>query len=366
MRVSAEAGRLDLEVRLPGGEPARAVAYPRLTGAVRPGDRVLLNVTAAELGLGSGGSHFVMWVEGRPPEAEPGPGHIVKWRYTPWQRAFLHVEEEGAPGHEALRDARDLAGAVVASLALHSQLLPFALGFAREAERLGRRLALAYVHTDGASLPVAWSDTVAQLREARLLDRVLSVGHAFGGDDECVALPSAVLAARLVHRADAVVVGMGPGIVGTGTRLGHTGTEQAWALQVAGALGGRPLAVARLSSADPRERHRGLSHHALAALAELAPPASLVPWPAGRCVEGEPLRLAEARWLGSSAQRRHARLLVPLDSDWTWLRAKARGWRTMGRGVDDDRLAFAAGAAAGIAAARLAALGPGLPGPPPA
>ncbi|MBX6349904.1 MAG: DUF3866 family protein [Clostridia bacterium] len=358
--VSPRAGRLDLEVRFPDGQAAAAVAYPRLTGAVAAGDRVLLNVTAGDLGLGSGGRHFVLWVDGRPPEAEPGPGHIVKWRYTPWQRAFLHVEEEGAPGHPLLREANDLAGSVVAALSLHSQLLPFALGFTREAGRLGRPLALAYVHTDGGSLPVAWSDTVAKLKAEGLIARVLSVGHAFGGDDECVALPSALLAARLVHGADAVAVGMGPGIVGTGTRLGHTGTEQAWSLQVAAALGGRPLAALRLSGADRRERHFGLSHHALAALSDLAPPSSLVAWPAGRSVAGEPLRRAEAAWRSSPAARRHLSVLVDLDGDWAWLAARAEGWRTMGRGVRDDPLAFAAGAAAGVLGARLAAGGPGL------
>src|SRR5437867_2163889 len=49
-----------------------------------------------------------------------------------------------------------------------------------------------------------------------------------------------------------------------------TDVEAAMALNAAGVLGGRPVAALRVSFADPRERHRGVSHHSLTALGRVA------------------------------------------------------------------------------------------------
>ena len=58
--------------------------------------------------------------------------------------------------------------------------------------------------------------------------------------------------------------------MGSGTALGFSGTQVAEAVNAAAALGGRPVACLRLSGADRRERHRGVSHHSLTALGRLA------------------------------------------------------------------------------------------------
>ena len=136
--------------------------------------------------------------------------------------------------------------------------------------------------SDGGALPLALSDLVASLRDAGLVDVTVTAGHAFGGDHEAVNVPSALMVATAsgVGGADAVVVAMGPGGVGTGSRLGATALEMAPALDAATALGGRAIAAVRWSDADPRPRHRGLSHHSRTALALAAHPA-LVPVPPG-------------------------------------------------------------------------------------
>src|SRR5690606_17071476 len=105
-------------------------------------------------------------------------------------------------------------------------------------------------------------------------------GHAFGGDLEAVALPSALALAVHVGGAEVVVVGMGPGVVGTGTTLGTTGVEVAGIVDTATALGAEPLVCVRASSADARDRHRGISHHTATALA-LARSGAVVPVPLG-------------------------------------------------------------------------------------
>ncbi len=78
---------------------------------------------------------------------------------------------------------------------------------------------------------------------------------------EAVTVASGLTLAAGVADADVIAVGMGPGVVGTGTPLGHTGLEAAGLLDTAAALGGRPVLCVRASSGDRRIRHQGLSHH---------------------------------------------------------------------------------------------------------
>ena len=108
-------------------------------------------------------------------------------------------------------------------------------------------------------------------------DVTITAGHAFGGDHEAVNVPSALLAAKHVAGADVAIVAMGPGVVGTGTKLGYSAAEVAPILDAAGRLGGRPVAALRFSQADRRERHRGVSHHTRTALALAGPTSVAVP-----------------------------------------------------------------------------------------
>lgn len=260
---SSEEGVSHLTVLVDGGR-ARAVSYDDLTGSVSPGDRVLLNTTAVHLGLGTGGAHFVMGVIGRQTEYR-GTGHIMKCRYTPAQVAVLAVEEPASPYHGAMQDG-DLGGLPVIVATLHS-MVPAAAAVLK-AKR--PESAVVYVMTDGAALPVRFSRLVSHMKRAGLLDAVITAGHAFGGDLEAVTVYSALLAAKKVCAADFAIVAMGPGVVGTGTVWGTTAVEQGTILDAAAILSGRPIAAPRLSFADPRERHRGVSHHALTALGRVA------------------------------------------------------------------------------------------------
>jgi hypothetical protein len=226
----------------------QAYVLTQLIGPVAVGDRVVVNTTAVELGLGSGGWDVVHWNLSRDGWSGPGGGHVLKLRYTSLQ-VDTGVAEEHDP---ALRD--DLAGTPVVACDLHSQLAPVAAAFAATAPP-GRRLS--YVMTDSAALPLALSDTVVELRARGLLAETLTCGQAFGGDREAVNVTSALLLAE----GDAIVVAPGPGVVGTGTRFGFGGLEVAAVVDAAAAVGGRPIVAVRYSGADPRPRHRGRSHH---------------------------------------------------------------------------------------------------------
>jgi hypothetical protein len=112
-------GAAELEVSV-AGAPLRALAYPPLTGRPEPGDEVLLNTSALDLGLGTGGYALVVAVPGRLPPDPAGPGHLVKARYTPLQATVLGADEQGSAYHERLREADDLDGIPVVVADLHS------------------------------------------------------------------------------------------------------------------------------------------------------------------------------------------------------------------------------------------------------
>ena len=231
----------------------------QLTGRVDVGDAVVVNTTAVDLGLGTGGWHVVHWNLARDQWSEPGPGHIMKARYTSLQTDVGSSEEHWTE----LADITSIDGMPVVAAALHSQVPAIAAAFKR-----GRPdLRLAYVMTDGAALPLALSDLVWQLRERSLLDATITCGHAFGGDYEAVSVYSALAVARHIVHADAAIVAMGPGIVGTASRGSASAASKSGRCSTPrSGLGGVPIACLRVSFADPRERHRGLSHHSATAL----------------------------------------------------------------------------------------------------
>jgi hypothetical protein len=227
------------------------VAFPRLTGPLVLGDEVVVNAQARELELGSGGFDILHTNLTRGLGLPPEPGaHVIKLPYTPVQVALRHGEEQGEP-------AGSLAGMPVVCCSLHSQLAPVCAALAG--------LRVAYVQLQGGALPVALSDTVRVLRQRGLLAETAAVGACFGGEVECVT-PWSALAWAKARGYGVAVCAIGPGIVGTASRLGHGGLAAAAAANAASALGGRAVIAVRMSEADPRERHRGLSHHAQAVL----------------------------------------------------------------------------------------------------
>jgi hypothetical protein len=344
-------GALELDVDV-AGTLVRALAYPALTGAPGPGDRVLLNTTALELGLGTGGYALVVAVPGRLPADTSGPGHLVKARYTPLQACVAGADEQGSPYHDALRDADDLAGLPVVVADLHSALPAVLAGFYRStgfSGSNGGRPPVAYVMLDGGALPAWFSRTAAALREAGWLAGIITTGQSFGGDVETVTLPSGLLAARHVLGAALAVVTQGPGNLGTGTRWGFSGVACGEAVNAAAVLGGRPVAALRVSDADPRERHRGVSHHSLTAYGRVAlAPADVV-------IPGLPGAFgAEVAAAAAPLGGRHRLVTVGLDGLEQALRDCPVRLSSMGRGLDEDLAYFLAAAAAGRHAAALA------------
>lgn len=367
-------GVVPVSVGIEPGTVLPALAYVDVVGTPEVGDRVLLNTTALDRGLGTGGYAVVTAIPDRPGAWPAGrgvdpetPGHLVKARYSPLQTMVLGVDDPEGEHHGVLEAADSVEGMPVVAADLHSSLPAIVAGVRLEAARQGRGAPrVVYVMTDGAALPIAFSRTVAGLREAGWLAASITCGQSYGGDLEAVTVHTALLAARHVVGAELAVVIQGPGNLGTGTRWGFSGVAAGEALNATAVLGGCPVASLRVSQADPRERHRGLSHHSSTAYGRvLAHPADLV----------VPVRVADEGGADRSSPTAPADCLARVHRQATELTATAPHLRlvevptdgvlealadvpvrlsTMGRGLDEDPAAFLAAAVAGVHAQRRA------------
>jgi Protein of unknown function (DUF3866) len=261
--VAAITERLDGLVRCEvDGSPC--IAYTHLTGPVEVGDTVLVNSQSRDLELGSGGFDVLYANLTRGLSLPPADGaHVMALPYTPVQAAFRTGEESAS-----LPDT--LEALPVVCCGVHSQVAPACAALTG--------LRTAYIQLGGGALPVSLSDAVRALRARRLIEVAIAVAPCFDGDYDCVSAASALLLAK-ARGADVAVCAVGPGIVGTGTSFGHGGVAVAVAANAVAALGGRAVVAPRVSNRDPRERHRGVSHHTRDAL-RLCLGELVIAWPA--------------------------------------------------------------------------------------
>ncbi len=328
------------------GREEKVVNYTNVTGPVQVGDRVVLNTTAVFKSLGTGGQHFVMANLANSVVDVAEPGHIMKLRYTPVQVKCLAAEEEDSPFHEALLESETLEGLPVVVSTLHS-MLPLILAGIKVAKPDAR---IAFVMTDGAALPLAFSKMVKNLKQKQWLDKTITVGHAFGGDLEAVNVYSGLLTARVATKADIAVVGMGPGIVGTGTKFGYTGIEQGEIINAVNVLGGRAVAVPRISFADKRERHRGISHHSITALNKVCLTRAAVVLPK---LEAYKMLLVKQQLADSGMEQKHDIVIEDGQPAVEFVQQAGLRVTTMGRHIEQDLEFFLTAGAAGLYAARL-------------
>lgn len=367
---AAHRAEQELVVELADGSRRPAIADTALLGGCEVGDELIVNVQALDLRLGSGGFDVVhanvtrIAEDSAHPEDPAQPEdraqpHAMKLNYSSLQHAVRPVE------HESDGDGDRTLGLPlerpVAVLGLHGQLAAVAWAFAQE-HRSGR---VGYVQTAGGALPGGRSRTVAMLREQGLLAGHITAGASYGGEGEAITTAGAIHHGIRKLGWDAVICGPGPGIVGSGSPLGHGGLHALDSAHAALALGAPTLLVARLSSADSRPRHRGISHHTLTVLDLLLEPVT-VALPAGiRSPVGADLRAKLGSAFGSQTDER-PQLLLDVERptgkgpaglrrhDWRRAPVDLPGYlasglpaQTMGRGLVEDPLFFAAALAGG-------------------
>ena len=314
------------------GERRPAWADETLLGEMREGDEVVVNVASLDLGLGSGGFDVVHVNLTRGlGGGEKGDAHVMKLNYTSIQHPVDPVERQ------AVRFIRGISGkgAPVLVLPLHGHLAPaaWAAGQAASGLRVG------YVQTGGGALPGSLSRDVRTLRERGLLAGHLTAAPAYGGEHEALSTVGGLDAAAAELGWDAILVGPGPGIIGSDTAYGHGGIVALDNAHAALSLGFPTLVSPRLSSSDPRDRHRGLSHHTRTVLQLLLAPVTVaVP-------EGEPEVATALEAFDHDLEQAPADLSGYAAAD---LPATA-----MGRPLRDDPLFFKAPLAAGTQLARM-------------
>ena len=335
------------------GQRIRAVAYEVLTGLPDAGERVRLEVSAVDRALGTGGHAMVSSRLDVLPSDPPREGHLVKARYMPDQVMVTGVDEQGTAHHGLLSQpigSLDLEGMPVVVADLHSSLPAVLAGLLSPDGQEQPRVV--YIMTDGGALPLAYSRVVAALSRAGWLAGTITAGQAWGGDVEAVSVHNALLAARHVLHADVAVVIQGPGNLGTETPWGFSGVACGDAINAVAALGGRPVACLRVSQADARARHRGVSHHSMTAYGRVALVGADVVVPDLEGPLGVQVRQeAEALCAPRPGAAQHRLVEVPANGLLEQLRAAEAetGVRlsTMRRSLDEDTAAFIAAAAAG-------------------
>ncbi len=332
--VVVSAAPLEVEV---DGERRAAWADEALLGEMREGDEVVVNVAARDLGLGSGGFDVVHVNLSRGlAGGGEGGAHVMKLNYTSLQHPVEPVERPIARFESPER----AVGLMVAMqpkvpplpalvLPLHGHLAPAAWAAAQAAPGL----RVGYVQTGGGALPGSLSRDVRQLRELGLLCGHVTAAPAYGGEHEALSTVGALDAAAGELGWEAILVGPGPGIIGSDTAYGHGGMAALDSAHAALSLNLPTLISPRLSSSDPRDRHRGLSHHTRTVLELLLAPVTVA------IPENEPEVSAALEPFDHAVEQAAADLDGYAATD---LPAS-----TMGRSLQDDPLFFAAPLAAG-------------------
>lgn len=306
--LAEQALRVELEH---GGGSHPAIADIALVGACEVGDEVVVNVQGRLLGLGSGGFDIVHVNLSRGLGGDGIAGaHVMKLNYTSLQHAVLPVEDSRSG---------PLERGAVAVIGLHGQLAPLAWAYGG---------GLGYVQSSGGALAGSHSRVTAELLERGLLTGHITAGSAYGGRAESVSTAGALKHGIEVMGWDAAVCGPGPGIIGSDSALGHGGMVALDSAHTSLALKAPTVLAPRMSSADPRSRHRPISHHTRTVLELLLAPV-VVALPAG---EQAPDWGARHEWRGAAV-------------DLAGYRTSGLPTQAMGR---EDELFLAAALAAGV------------------
>ncbi|WP_129597070.1 DUF3866 family protein [Anaerophilus nitritogenes] len=311
----------------------KAINYNRLTGKINLEDELILNTTALDLSLGTGGYHFVISNLNHPNKDLSQGGHIVKLRYSPYQLKVFASEEQDSKDHDCFNKFKSLEGMPVIVGTLHSMLPPII----EVLKKLKPDIKISYIMTDAAALPIDLSNMVTNLKEKKMIHKTITIGNAFGGDLDCVNIYNGLIASKEITKCDIAVVTMGPGIVGTGTKFGFTGIEQGNIIDAVSDLGGVPIAVPRMSFADQRKRHQGISHHTLTVLDTIAKTKAIVGFPQ---LEQEKQEYIKEQLKNTFILSKHKIVYKDCKEIYHILRDSNLNMRTMGRSFEEEKEYF--------------------------
>lgn len=320
-----------------------AICFDSIVGIPKEGDIVVLNTTAEDLQLGSGGYHFVLGILFNQKKSKREDGHILKMRYTPFQFPTLCVEDENSPYHDKIKNFKSLDSKPVIVGGLLSQV-----GVAScVLKKMLDNVKITYIMDDSSSLPLQVSNLIFELKEKKIIDHTITCGQAFGGDYEAINIYSALSFAREVLNPDVIIMSQGVGNVGTGTKYGFSAITQGEMINAVNVLNGVPVAIPRISFADRRERHYGISHHSITVLSEIAILPAIVCIPE---MAPSKLDIIISQIKKAGIDKKHIIRKVNADITPSAISSYGMDIKTMGRGYDEDSEFFLAAGACAIVA----------------
>ncbi|MFK3937834.1 DUF3866 family protein [Alkalihalobacillus sp. NPDC078783] len=311
-----------------------AILYKRFFPSVSIGTKIVINQTATALKLGTGGYDFVKHVMASNNQFTNSDKHIMKLRYTPLQHIGNSVEE--IKEHQALFENHlSLQNKKIILAELHS-MVPIIYDVANV---LDPTASCCFIFDDSASLTIEISSHIRRLQKKSTVHSI-TVGQCIGGEYDAVSVASALQFAHGYLKADLIIISVGPGVVGTGTKYGHTAMDLAnWANTV-GSLGGCPVWIPRLSFADSRDRHYGLSHHTITPLFEFTYCPCVLVFPP---LQTDQKKVVESQLSSVCRVDHHIIYSSILSNEGSIRRVLATGKvKTMGRGYNDDPVFFEA------------------------
>lgn len=246
----------------------KAINYVDETGICNITDRVVLNSIGNRLKLGTGGYNFVYYNISNKMEAGEIPGreygHIIKMKYTPGQLRVKTVEEK-VEYQNVFNDENKLSPRPVIFAILHSMLSPLVTTI----KNINPDLKISCIYTYGGAMNSNNSFILKKLRYLGLIDSIITTGECYGGDYESINIATGILFGYSKLNSDILVVCCGPGVAGSSTYFGFSTFEFVGWIYIAKLLGVLPVLIPRVSMADKRERHRGLSMQSISILKTL-------------------------------------------------------------------------------------------------
>jgi hypothetical protein len=323
------------------GRSVQALCYKELTGRVFPSEKVIINTTATDLSLGTGGYDFVVSIlrEGEYFIESETESHVMKLNYTPIQFATPHFEETDDYKQAVEEYRRKRCSSKVFVLTIHSHLIPFFV--ASDKFSPGKKGVL--IVNDSSALPVFTSKTIDFLKRGGFVKKIISAYNSFGGDIETVNIYSALIAAAYAFDADFIVIAPGYGLKGTGSSYGHSAQHFTEAINASLRLSFETYLIPRISLSESRSRHFGISHHT-AEVYEM-------------CLRKPSVVIPDLKYLDEDSRSLIRSQLEESFSDAEIIYVDAtkaaeallpykKLLRSMGRGFDDDPLFFLTPAAA--------------------
>ncbi|WP_216830466.1 DUF3866 family protein [Alkalihalobacterium elongatum] len=332
----------DIQLLETSGGAGRAILYRSFFPEVQEQQEIVVNITATELNLGTGGWDIVKSIpHALSYQEEATNGHIMKARYMPNQHSILAVEAQESVDHSLFHTSFSLSGKRILLAELHS-MLPLVYGLMNS---FSHNMKLTAIISDEAALPLKLSEHMRILDKEKNFHSI-TVGQAFGGEFEAINLITALQYANQKLKSDVILIILGPGVVGTGTVYGFSGMELANWANIVNSLDGQPVWIPRVSFADKRERHYGISHHTLTPLKKFTWNRSIVPLPVLATEEKQKVLEQQVK----SIQEKHSIIWVESKRYEHELKGALLSYpkqiKTMGRTYEDDPTFFYTVAAA--------------------